>query len=101
MNKSQLKVLAAIYSATDCSNDVFDCTKLHHTQEKVADSMPDLVTCIGSCVGVDDSGFIIDGKEGRGFRLTLKGYEALTASDPARWPADARRFASEPVRGDK
>jgi hypothetical protein len=50
---------------------------------------------------VDDSGFIIDGKEGRGFRLTLKGYEALTASDPARWPADARRFASEPVRGDK
>lgn len=93
LTRSQAKVLGLIYMATDCSNEVYDWATLHHTQARIADAMPDLVTSIDNCVAVDGDGFVDDPERyGRGFRLTPKGYEALTASDPARWPADKRRF---------
>jgi len=94
LTKSQLNVLGLIYLATDCSNEVYDWATLHHTQAKVADAMPELVSSIDDCVAVDGDGFMSDPERyGRGFRLTLKGYEALTASNPECWPSDKRRFA--------
>lgn len=92
--KSQIKVLSAIYMATDCSNEVFDYAILHHRQERIADALPLLVTSAVGCVPVDGDGFAkASYRESRGFRLTQAGYEALTAIDPARWPAASRRFA--------
>lgn len=96
LTKSQAKVLGLIYMATDCSNEVYDWATLHHTQQRIADAMPDLVTSIDNCTAVDGDGFMVNPERiGRGFRLTQKGYEALTAHDPARWPADQRRVWKE------
>jgi hypothetical protein len=95
VKKSQLKVLALIYRGTDCCNEVFDYTKLHWTQERIADSMPELVSSIDGVVTVDGDGFMLDPERcGRGFRLTLAGYEALTEHDPEGYPPHLRRFAA-------
>lgn len=97
LTKSQLKVLGLIYMATDCSNEVYDYARLHHTQERIADAMPNLVTSIDGCVPVDGDGFTPDTyREGRGFRLTQAGYEALTAHDPEGYPPEQRRFEVRP-----
>jgi len=94
LTKSQIKVLSVIYMATDCSNEVYDYATLHHAQAKIADGMPALVTSVDGCTPVDGDGFAKDSfREGRGFRLTKAGYEALTASDQARWPKTKRRFS--------
>jgi len=104
MNKQQINVLCAIYSATDCSNGVFDYASLHWTRAKIADAMPELVESCDGVTTVDGDGFTAwdsKGRErvGRGFRLTNAGYEALTAHDAARYPADRehRRFWNEPT----
>lgn len=97
-SKSQLKVLEAIYTATDCSNEVYDYATLHWTQERIAKGLGDLVLSIDGVVSVDGDGFVTDPERyGRGWRLTPKGYEALTAHDEAKWPAEAkyRRFGNE------
>lgn len=95
LTKSQIKVLSVIYMATDCSNEVYDYAHLHHMQAKIADSMPALVTSINGCVPVDGDGFSKDNyTEGRGFRLTQAGYEALTESNQEMWPRTKRRFAN-------
>lgn len=95
MNKAQLKVLSAIYMATDCSNEVYDWAILHWKQERIADGMSDCVQSIDGCVAVDGDGFMADPERyGRGFRLTQRGYEALTASYPQRYPQELRRFAA-------
>ena len=94
LTKSQLRVLGVIYMATDCSNEVYDWATLHHTQRKIAEKMPDLVCWIDGCVPVDGDGHAHDTyTEGRGYRLKLAGYEALTDSSPERYPEHARRFA--------
>lgn len=93
MTKSQLKVLSIIYTATDCSNEVYDYATLHHTQRRIAEAIPEFVTWIDGCTPVDGNGFAPDTyTEGRGYRLTPKGYEALTESNQERYPLDARRF---------
>ena len=53
LKPSQIKVLRAIYMATDCSNGVYDYATLHHTQEKVADSMRSLVKSKNGVLSVD------------------------------------------------
>lgn len=98
MRAAQIKVLAAIYSCTDCSNGVFDYATLHWAQARIADGMEALVESCDGVVTVDGDGFAqydSRGREkvGRGFRLTKKGYEVLTAHDPKSWPATERRFA--------
>jgi hypothetical protein len=92
VKKSQLKVLQRIYQGTDCCNDVYDYAMLHYSQERIADAMPDLVCHMDGVQNVDGDGFAVGG-EGRGYRLTKAGYEALTASDPERYPESQRRFA--------
>ena len=93
--QSQIKVLGIIYMATDCSNEVYDWATLHHTQRKIAEKMPDLVCWIDGCVPVDGDGFARDTYvEGRGYRLTREGYEALTASNPDCYPESLRRFGT-------
>jgi len=91
--KSQVKVLSAIYQGTDCCNGVFDYATLHHTQARVADTMPSLVTSIDGVVSVDGDGFVVmPERYGRGFRLTQAGYETLTQHDAERYPPALRRF---------
>ena len=93
MTKQQIKILSIIYSATDCSNETYDYATLHHKQRPIADAMPDLVMVQPGCVPVDGDGFTPNTYTERdGYRLTNKGYEALTAQNPERWPADRRRF---------
>lgn len=95
MTAAELKVLVAIYMATDCSNKVYDWARLHWKQERIADGMSDCVQSIDECVAVDEDGFTADPERySRGFRLTHRGYEALTASDPQRYPQELRRFAA-------
>lgn len=93
LKPSQIKVLRAIYMATDCSNGVYDYATLHHTQEKVADSMRSLVKSKNGVLSVDGDGFSVTPERyGRGFRLTKSGYKALTKHDPEAYPATRRRF---------
>jgi hypothetical protein len=92
MTKSQIKVLGIIYLGTDCCNEVYDYAMLHHTQAKIAEAMPELVCHLDGVQNVDGDGFAVGG-EGRGYRLTTAGYEALTAHNPERYPASQRRFA--------
>lgn len=93
MTKQQLKILAVVYAATDRSNEVYDYATLHHTQRPIAEAMPDLVVWIDGCVPVDGDGFSQQTyTEGRGYRLTTAGYEALTAHNAECWPIDRRRF---------
>lgn len=97
MTRSQLKILSTVYMATDCSNEVYDYATLHHKQRPIAEAMPDLVTWIDGCVPVDGDGFTPNTyTEGRGYRLTNAGYQALTANNAARWPEDKRRFWQSP-----
>lgn len=99
LKPSQLKVLSVIYMATDCSNKVYDYATLHHTQRRIAEAMPEWVTWIDGCTPVDEDGFSPDTyTEGRGYRLTQLGYEALTASSPDRFPPNLRRFGVDGVR---
>jgi len=99
MSKSQLKVLTAIYAATDCSNGVYDYATLHHTQRRIAEAMPELVEWTDGCVPVDGDGFTPNTyTEGRGYRLTQLGYETLTASSPDRFPPNLRRFGVDGVQ---
>lgn len=93
LTASQRKVLGIIYLATDCSNEVYDYATLHHKQRPIAENMPDLVQWINGCTPVDGDGFAKQTyKEGRGYRLTCKGYEAMTQIDPDRYPPNLRRF---------
>lgn len=93
LTKAQLKILGRIYADTDCSNGVYDYSRLHHKQRPIAESMPSLVTWVDGCISIDGDGFAMDGyREGRGYRLTQAGYEALTESNEARYPASDRRF---------
>jgi len=93
LSKSQIKVLVAVYHGTDCCNEVYDYATLHHTQQRIADTMPDLVTSVDGVVSVDGDGFVkTPERYGRGFRLTLTGYEALTQYDGERFPPGYRRF---------
>lgn len=90
---SQVKVLEQIYYFTDCCNEVYDWALLHWTQERIADTLPDLVESIAGCVSVDGNGFMVNPERyGRGFRLKQAGYEALTELDPERHPKKLRRF---------
>lgn len=94
LTPSQLRVLGVIYMATDCSNEVYDWATLHHTQRRIAEAMPEQVCWIDGCVPVGGDGFTRDAYvEGRGYRLKLAGYEALTESAPDQYPEHARRFA--------
>jgi len=94
--KAQLKVLMDIYMGTDCCNSVYDYATLHWKQQKIADQMPELVKWIDGVLAVDGDGFSkIPERYGRGFRLTPKGYEALTESNPTGFPPDLRRFYKE------
>ena len=100
LTQSQAKVLGVIYMATDCSNEVYDYATLHHTQRKIAEAMPELVCWIDGCVPVDGDGHARDTYvEGRGYRLTRAGYEALTEVEPEKYPASLRRFAA--VEGER
>lgn len=93
LTRSMLKVLRIVYMVTDCSNEVYDFAMLHHTQQRVAAQMPDLLQ-VGQCVAVDGNGFVGETERwGPGFRLTRMGYEVLTAFDPEGYPVDKRRFA--------
>ncbi len=93
LTKSQIKVLGVIYLATDCSNEVYDAATLHHTQVPIAKGMPGLVMNCGPHVAVDGDGFVGNTERwSDGYRLTQRGYEALTEVDPLRWPANLRRF---------
>lgn len=97
---SQWKVLITIYMATDCSNEVYDYATLHPKQRPIAEFMPGFVTWTDGCVPVDGDGFSRDAyREGRGYRLTQKGYEALTAMDAERFPVNARRFGWKKMIG--
>lgn len=92
--KNVVKVLSAIYMATDCSNEVYDYATLHHAQRRIAESVPSLVVHTDGVLSVDGDGFMATPERyGRGYRLTRQGYEALTAHDPKRWPPHLRRFA--------
>lgn len=100
LTKSQARVLGAIYIATDCSNEVYDYASLHHKQRPIAEELPELVTWTDGCVPVDGDGFSRDTyTEGRGYRLTHEGYEALTAMDAERFPVNARRFGRKKMIG--
>lgn len=95
-SKSQIKVLAAIYMATDCSNGVYDYATLRWNQERIAKGLGDLVLSIDGVVSVDGDGFVVvPERYGRGGRLTPKGYKALTASSESKYPAHLRRFGNE------
>lgn len=97
MKKGPYKVLEIIYDATDCSNQVYDYATLHWKQRKLAEENPDLVSWVDGCVPVDGDGFSKQTyREGRGYRLTNSGYEALTKFDPEKFPAgkEHRRFYS-------
>lgn len=95
ITKAQSKVLNAIYMATDCSNEVYEWAMLHYKQRRIAEALPELVTWFDGCVPVDGDGFCKETyTEGRGYRLTLKGYEALTEySGEDAYPPNLRRFA--------
>lgn len=96
ISRGQLKVLRAIYLGTDCCNGVYDYATLHHTQERIADTMPRLVLSRGGVVAVDGDGFTkIPERYRRGFRLKKAGYKALTHSDPEAYPVHLRRFAAK------
>lgn len=106
--KPEIKVMAAIYSATDCSNTVYDWATLHYRQEQIAERLESrgLVHHCDGVVAVDGDGFIrMPERYGIGWRLTNAGYEALTTADPAAYPASAkyRRFfvKPSPKRGAK
>lgn len=95
LSRSELKVMASVYLSTDCCNEVYDYATLHHKQEPIADRLEaaGLLTHVDDCVKVDGDGFAGDSwSEGRGWRLTPAGYEALTADSPERWPSHLRRF---------
>lgn len=92
LSKSQIKVLKRIYDGTDCSNEVYDCEILHPKQRPIAESMPELVKWFDGCVPVDGDGCSKPSyTKQRGYRLTTKGYEALTAHNPSRYPVENRR----------
>jgi hypothetical protein len=91
LNKNQLKVLQKIYQGTDCCNEVYDYAMLHHTQEKIAETMPTLVILTYDCVKVDGDGFTKDPeRRGKGYRLTNAGYEALTKYSSGEFPPDLK-----------
>jgi hypothetical protein len=96
--KPQLKVLEAIYSITDCSNEVLDYACLRWRQAKIAEEMPLMVEFTDDCERVDGDGFRYDSPIGsRGYRLTNAGYEALTRQWPETYPTDLRRFWTSDV----
>jgi hypothetical protein len=103
VKRNELIVLSAVYSATDCCNEVYDYAKLHHRQTHIADEMVTrglLVACDG-VVSVDGDGFITEPERyGTGYRLTLAGYEALTAWQPDVYPVDKRRFSAALAGGE-
>jgi len=89
---SELKVLEAIYSVTDCSNGVYEYAKLHWTQARIADGMIGLVSTHDGVVSVDGDGRIeMPERYGTGYKLTHAGYRALTRSDPERFPTPTAR----------
>jgi hypothetical protein len=87
LKTSQLKVLAAIYSVTDCCNGVYQYATLHWRQGRIADAMPRLVSRMEGVASVDGDGFLkIPERYGTGYKLTRSGYAALSNSNPERFP---------------
>jgi len=104
MKSGLIKILSVIYGATDCSNGVYDYATLHWTQQKLAEENPGLVSWVDGCVPVDGDGFSKQTyREGRGYRLTNAGYEALTTFDVNRFPPGSRhrRFYVDQTSDDQ
>lgn len=100
LSKTEFGVLESVYASTDCSNEVFDWGTLHHSQNKVAERLVKrkLLKSIDGCVSVDGDGFIEDPERvGTGYRLTVRGYEALTDAGPFKYPPSQRRFVPKLV----
>ena len=97
----ELKFLSNTYLTTDCCNEVYDYFTPHHASMKIGERLVSLglLDFIDGCVSVDGDGFVVNHREKRGYRLTNKGYEALTELDPARWPETHRRFFPIPNNG--
>jgi len=99
LSRYQFKTLRTIYHATDCFNEVYDYATLHPKQRVVAEQqLRGLVTWIDGCTPVDGNGFAKQTySEGRGYRLTNAGYEALTLHSPEMFPPSNRRFYASPA----
>lgn len=103
MKPNQLRILELVYSVTDCSNEVHDFASLHHTQRGIADGLVEsghLIAEDGLALCDGDGFTVIPERYGRGYQLTLAGYEALTASQPGGFPPDHRRFAAKGNQGE-
>jgi hypothetical protein len=100
MAKSVTEALEETYSCTDCSNGVHDCILPSNGRRYYAEAckLGLLVDCGVVSLSDGDGCTVVPERYGTGYRLSLAGYEALTAFGPDTYPPDLRRFAKEPTK---